>query len=94
MADQSEFTGNDIAIVCPEPKKDSKPVPDLRWEVGGKPLPKIARYVMDKRTLTIKALVKEDTNNYTCIVNNSAGTRMQTMNLLVYGESEQCVVLF
>lgn len=84
MKDMIEFTGKDVTIECPEPYKPSNPEPVVRWTADGKPMPKDSRYSFGKRSLKISGLKKEDTHNYTCINENVAGTRNQTMHLQVY----------
>lgn len=85
MNDRIEFSSKDVMITCPESRKSSNPKPQLRWEVDGKPLPTDKRFNVDKRTLKIVGLKKEDTNNYTCITENIAGVKSETMHLQVYG---------
>ena len=86
MNDMIEFSGNDVTIQCPESSKPSNPEPQIRWKVEGKPLPPDARYMLGKRSLTIKGVKKEDTHNYTCVAENVAGVRNQTMLLQIYGK--------
>ena len=93
MTDMIQFIGKDVTIECPEANRPSKPEPKVRWAVEGKSLSNDSRYSFGKRSLKISGLKKEDTHNYTCINENVAGTRNQTMHLQVYGEFECAIVL-
>ena len=86
MNDMIEFTGNDVTIVCPESSKLSKPEPQISWKADGKSLKSDSKYTIGRNVLIIRRVRKEDTHNYTCIRNNSAGMRNQTMHLQIYGE--------
>ena len=86
MNDMIEFNGNDVTIRCPESSKPSNPEPQISWKADGKPLKSDSRYTIGINSLTIRRVRKEDTHNYTCVKNNTAGMRNQTMHLQIYGE--------